>query len=180
MCQFLEELFQCGNFLLLDFSKTKATWCLTALFWKASSFIISSVHLSQCGFTPWICSSPGGCQLGAHLGLHQIPEEVVGWEAFCKINYSSICKESGVSKLTLKKGLLCQLAYFLHRILINRLTRIWISINLRLKNAGKAIQNNHKCQTGFLSFILHAKELENSITESDSAQVKEWRIGNYS
>lgn len=160
------------------FFLTKAR--LTVLFWEASSLVISSVHLSRCGFTPWICLSPGGCQLAAHLGLHQIPEEVVGWEVSCKINYSSICKKSSVSKLTLKKALLCQLAYFPHRILINRLTRIWININLRLKNAGKAIQNNHKCQTGFLWFILHAKELEYSITKSDSAKVREWRIGNYS
>lgn len=175
MRQFSEELYQCGNFLLLDFFKTKATWWLTARFWESSSLVIFSVHLSQYGFTPRISSSPGGCQLGAHLGLHQVPEEVVGWEESCKTNYSSICKESSVSKLTLKKGLLCQLAYFLHRILINRLTRIWISINLRLKNAGKAIQNNHKCQTGFLWFIFHAKELEYGITKSDSAKVKEWR-----
>lgn len=155
--------------------ETKEMWWLTALFWEASSLVIFSVHLSQCGFTPRISSSPGGCQLGEHLGLHQIPEEVVGCEVSYKINYSSICKESSVSKPTLKKGLLCQLAYFPHRILINRLTRIWISINLRLKNAGKAIRSNHKCQTGFLWFILHAKELEYSITKSDSAKVEEWR-----
>lgn len=35
--------------------------------------------------------------------LHRIPEEVVGWEVSCKINYGSICKESSVSQLTLKK-----------------------------------------------------------------------------
>lgn len=162
MCQFLEQLYQCGNFLLLVFFKTKPSWCLTTLFWEAFSFVIFSVHLSQCSFTLQICSSPGGYQLGAHPGLHHTPEEVVGWEVSCKINYSSICKESSVSKLTLKKGLLCQLAYFLHRILINRLTRDWISINLRLKNAGKAIQNNHKCQTGFLWFNLHSKEVDYS------------------
>lgn len=103
-CQFLEQLYQCGNFLLLVFLKTKASWFLTTLFWEAFSLVISSVHLSQCSFTLQICSSPGGCQLGPHPALHQTPEEGVGWEVSCKINYSSICKESSVSKLTLKKG----------------------------------------------------------------------------
>lgn len=79
-----------------------------------------------------------------------------------------------------RKGFLCQLAYFLHRILINRLTRIWIIINLRLKNAGKAIRNNHKSQIGFLWCILHAKELEYNIIKSDSERWRDGGIGNCS
>lgn len=74
-----------------------------------------------------------------------------------------------------KKGDPLPISYLPHKILINRLPRTWISINLKLNQARKAIQNNHKSQIIFLWCILHAKQLEDIITQSDCAKVKEWR-----